>query len=138
MNQVKIGLRDERTSFQPGEELLGAAAWKCAQPPKAVEVRLLWFTRGRGTQDASVVDCRRFDQPQSEQAQPFEFRLPDAPHSFSGKLISLTWAVEIVLEPGKDSARAEFVLAPDGKEILLGNVEPPEEPSQLKRWRFSR
>jgi hypothetical protein len=120
MNQVKIGLRENHKTLEPGEELRGAAAWKCDVAPRAVEVRLLWFTRGRGTGDVGMVDQMRFELPQAEQALPFQFNLPEAPFSFSGKLITLVWAVEVVLEPSKDSARVEFVMAPEGKEISLG------------------
>ena len=123
MNEVKIGLREGRHHYPPAAEVHGAAAWKCDQPPQTVEVRLLWFTRGRGSDDVGVVDTMRFEQPQAEQALPFQFILPPAPYSFSGKLITLSWAVEVVLQPSKDSARVEFLMAPDGKEIVLGEVK---------------
>jgi hypothetical protein len=120
MNEAKIGLRENRNVFQPGEELHGAAAWKCEVAPRAVEIRLFWFTRGRGTEDVGLADTMRFEHPQAEQALPFQFKLPPAPYSFSGKLVTLVWAAEAVLEPSKASARVEFVMAPGNKEIVLG------------------
>lgn len=119
MNQIRIGLREDRKSFEPGEEIAGAAGWEFASAPRTVEVRLFWFTRGKGTEDAGVVATVRFDHPKPAEARPFQFQLPREPHSFSGKLISLIWAVEAVALPSNQSARAEFVLAPQGKEILL-------------------
>lgn len=127
MSQLKIGIRDDRTAFRPGEELVGAAGWELAQAPKAIEVRLLWFTRGKGTEDAGVVETVRFEQPQATEARPFQLQLPLAPYSFSGKLISLLWAVELVVLPSKESARVEFVLAPEGQEIRLPDIPQPVE-----------
>jgi len=124
INQVRIGIRENRTAFLPGAELCGAAGWELSQTPKTVEVRLLWFTRGKGTGDVGVVDTVRFEQTLSMESRPFRFQLPIAPYSFSGKLISLLWAVELVVLPSKDSARTEFVLAPGGQEVLLELAQP--------------
>ncbi|MBI5385573.1 MAG: hypothetical protein HZA90_12915 [Verrucomicrobia bacterium] len=119
MNQLRIGIREERRIFQPDDELVGAAGWELDTPPKSVEVRLLWFTRGKGTEDVGVVDTVTFENPQAAEARPFRFQLPATPYSFSGKLISLLWAVELIALPSKDSTRAEFALAPDGQEVRL-------------------
>ena len=119
MNQMRIGLREERNNFEPGEELTGAAGWELDSPPTAVEVRLLWFTRGKGTEDVEVVNTVLLENPQAAEARPFKFHLPAAPYSFSGKLISLLWAVEVVALPKNQSARIEFVMAPGGQEVVL-------------------
>ena len=50
------------------------------------------------------------------------FVLPPAPYSFSGKLISLIWAVEVVAEGIKEASRLEFTLSPDGREITLSSA----------------
>jgi hypothetical protein len=119
MNQLKIGTRENRRNFQPGEELEGAAGWELEVKPASVEARLIWFTRGKGTEDVGLVHTVCFERPQAAEARPFRFRLPEHPYSFSGKLISLIWAVELVALPGKQSARCEFVMAPAGQEVLL-------------------
>jgi hypothetical protein len=54
--------------------------------------------------------------------EKFEFALPEGPQSFSGKLISLIWAVELVVEKSKESQRIEFVLSPFDAEIVLGEA----------------
>ena len=119
MNELKIGTREDRKTFQPGDELVGAAGWKLEKAPRSVEVRLLWFTRGKGSEDVGLVDTLRFEQPNAAEARPFRFQLPEGPYSFSGKLISLIWAVELVALPGKEAKRFDFVLGPGGKEIVL-------------------
>ena len=89
MNELRINLEQNRTAFEPGEELTGIAGWRLESPPRTLELRLFWFTRGKGTEDVGVVATVRFDQPLSDETRPFRFRLPAAPYSFSGKLISL-------------------------------------------------
>jgi hypothetical protein len=118
MNELRIATRNEQTSFRPGEELHGAAGWRLDQLPARIEARLFYYTRGRGTEDVVVVQRTRFDPPQQEGARPFQFTLPDAPYSFSGKLLSIIWALELVAEPGGRSARFEFVMSPSGTEIV--------------------
>jgi hypothetical protein len=120
MSQLKLATRDNQTVFRPGEEIQGAAGWQLDPPPKSVEVRLFWYTRGKGTEDAAIAQTVRFDHPKPEEARPFQFTVPEAPYSFSGKLISLIWALELVAEPGRESTRLELVVSPSGKEIQLG------------------
>lgn len=119
MSQLKIGLRDNQTRFEPGQEIAGAAGWELAAPPRSVEVRLLWFTRGRAIEDTEVVRSTAWDDPKAAEARSFSFRLPETPHSFTGRLASLTWAVELVVLPSKEHARAEFVMAPGGEALHL-------------------
>ncbi|MCB1125357.1 MAG: hypothetical protein KDM81_02595 [Verrucomicrobiae bacterium] len=119
MNELKIGILEDQAAFRPGELLRGGAGWQVGEPPRSVETRLFWYTKGKGTEDVEVVATESFERPQMQDARPFEFRLPAAPYSFSGKLISLIWAVELVAQPSGDAARVEFVLSPTGHEILL-------------------
>src|SRR6185369_15538212 len=100
MNDLTILLRDERDAFRPGERLEGVAGWRLEAPPTSAEVRLFYYTRGKGTQDVEVAGRQRFETPQASEGRPFTFELPDEPFSFSGQLISLIWALELVLEPG--------------------------------------
>ena len=119
MSELKILLRDEQTSFRPGETVEGVAGWRLDGLPDSVELRLFWFTRGKGTEDVSVVNLVRFDSPGLEEGRRFTFTLPLEPYSFSGQLVSLIWALELVVEPGEQSARVEIVVSPSGREILL-------------------
>jgi hypothetical protein len=118
-NELKIVLADNRRSFRPGETLQGVAVWRLDEPPKSIELRLFWFTRGKGTEDVGVVNKVRFDAPQLTEGRDFSFTLPAGPFSFSGELISLVWALELVVEPGDCSTRVELVISPSGEEILL-------------------
>ena len=122
----RSGLRRRSAAFEPGEELSGSASWQLDKPARDVELRLFWFTRGRGTEDAGVVQTIRFEQPQNGETRSFRVRLPEAPYSFSGQLISLVWALELVVEPSRQVVRREIIVAPGRQEVRLGSVPSPE------------
>jgi len=119
MSELKILLRDECTNYRPGETIEGVAGWRLEKPPKSVELRLFWFTRGKGTEDVGIVNQTSFPEPQLEEGRKFSFTLPPEPWSFSGQLVSLIWALELVAEPGEQSTRVELVVSPSGQEIQL-------------------
>ncbi|MCX5660743.1 MAG: hypothetical protein NTW19_13635 [Planctomycetota bacterium] len=119
MNNLRIETLDNQTSFAPGSPIAGIATWQMEAAPGAVEVRLFWFTDGKGDRDVGVVDRVRFDNPSAADAQPFAFTLPAGPYSFSGKLISLQWALEVVVLPGEHATRLEIVVSPTGAELDL-------------------
>ncbi len=134
MSRFDLVLRGAKTAFLPGETVEGAVSFNLDAPTEAIEVRLVWFTMGKGTQDVSVVDSSRLEAPGGGGELPFSFTLPTAPHSFSGKLISLIWAVEALVLPtklGSDNARIEFVMAPEGREIELPTEEELKSPAQI-------
>ena len=119
MSELKILLRDERLNYRPGETIEGVAGWRLDQPSKSVELRLFWFTRGKGTEDVGVVNSMNFQAPQLEEGRKFSFTLPPEPWSFSGQLVSVIWALELVAQPGNHSTRVELVVSPSGQEIQL-------------------
>ena len=88
MNQLKLGTRDNQKVFRPRDEISGGAGWQLDKPARVIEVRLFWYTRGKGTEDSHVFDTVRFEDPPQEGAQPFCFTGPAMPYSFSGKLVS--------------------------------------------------
>ncbi|MDB6171591.1 MAG: hypothetical protein JWL59_902 [Chthoniobacteraceae bacterium] len=126
MSTLKIGVHEGRTHFLPGEEVAGAVLWELDEPPKSAELRMIWFTRGKGTEEAEVVATQSFDHPQPGDTRKFNLKLPAAPYSFSGKLISLIWALELVIKPGKRFERLEITMAPGEHEIILPAGPEPE------------
>lgn len=119
MPKVQINLPQSRTAYAPGETIAGTISWQFNEPPKHAELRLVWNTRGRGIQDIVVATTIPFDQPQASDSRPLSIVLPEAPYSFSGKLISLIWALEMVVEPGNHSLRQEITVAPESREIVI-------------------
>lgn len=113
-----INLTLKKDTYQPGETLSGAVLWRFNKTPKLAEVRLLWHTQGRGNEDIEVVAVRKL--PATLQGKGgFSFVLPAEPYSFSGKLITLAWTVEVVSKSPNHHAHRDFVLSPSGKEIRL-------------------
>ena len=70
-------------------------------------------------QDFAIVDTVVIDNPAEKGVEVEPIRLPSAPYSFSGKLVSLIWALELVAFPGETSTRVDITMAPDGKEVVL-------------------
>lgn len=121
MSWIEIGLEGGRTAYRPGEEVAGAVAWSLEDgaPPESAEVRLVWFTRGKGEPDSDVADSESLPWPAALDRRDFRLRLPKGPYSFEGKLVTLTWAVEVVVEPGSRAERTEIVVSPTGRPVRL-------------------
>ncbi len=129
---IRLGLRENKTVFQPGEEIAGAVLWDFPKPKKIVEIRLVWSTRGKGTEDVAVVAKQAADTSKLADTTTFSFIAPAAPHSFNGTLIALIWAVELIVEPGDEFERIEITIAPGGKEIVLPRIPQPKSLGTIK------
>ena len=110
------------TAFEPGDTLRGTLQWMGDRALEAVELRLLWYTEGRGDQDVGVARTLRIEAPAAVGSSPFELEAPGGPYSCSGRLVSIRWALEAVTKPASDTARTELVLAPGGREVQLGRA----------------
>ncbi len=119
MSSIRIELDQNQTTYQPGQEISGTVSWQHDRVPKNACVRLIWYTQGKGTEDAGIAEKFVLDLPQPTDQRRFEWTLPAGPYSFSGRLISLIWAVE--LEVDKKFSRTDILVAPDGQEIVLGS-----------------
>jgi hypothetical protein len=122
MNHLVIDIDDQRTSFRPGERVSGSVAWELEEEATVAELRLFWMTQGRGDRDLVVVQRERFDAPERAAAHRFHFELPLEPYSFSGKLISLVWSLELSVMPSDDATRTEITISPTGEEIRLADI----------------
>jgi len=122
---MNLELADGKTNYRPGEWVEGVAFWDLAAAPESIEVRIYWRTQGKGTQDLELVRNAKFTQVGLKDRRPFRLQLPAAPYSFSGKLVSLVWGVELVSEPQGESADLEIVLSPTGEEVRLDRTPAP-------------
>ncbi len=129
MEPLSINLRDNRESFVPGETLAieGKASWQLDKAPEKLFLRLFWYTRGKGTEDIEVVSETVFDHPLAAETRPFKIPLPQSPYSFSGKLVSLIWALELVTGDNDTAITKEIVISSFGYEINL--TKHKNEPS---------
>lgn len=119
MDWIDVSTRDGRLSFHPGETIEGTVSWHLDEAPRSVELRLFWYTEGKGDRDLEIVKTVPFEAPGAEDRRAFRLQAPAEPWSFSGKLISLTWALEAVVEPGAKANRTEILISPTGSEVRL-------------------
>lgn len=114
--QGSITLENASAAFQPFDEIRGTLAWTLEKAPKSLELRLFWFTSGRGSSEAGLVEVKSLPAT-AQGTDSFSFQLPGSPYSVSGSLVTLQWALELVAEPIGQVALREFTLAP-GKQTL--------------------
>ena len=120
MSTLRIDVNGGQKGYKPGETIGGRVKWQVDEQPESAELRLFWYTRGKGTQDVGNVETVVFQTPQMNDDRSFSVTLPREPYSFSGKLISLVWAIELIVEPGSIVERQEFVMSSSGAEVVLG------------------
>jgi len=127
MGWLQINTDGGKTAYLPGEAVSGSVRWQFEQRVDRMELRLFWYTRGKGTRDVGIAASQTIEAPQPEGNQSFSLALPEAPYSFSGRLISLLWSLELVIQPGGEAQATEIVMSPTGSEILLPEG-PPDKP----------
>lgn len=114
-----IDLSIDKALYEPDEILRARLCADGLLSAKTAELRLLWFTQGKGTQDIGLIQTMEI--PRSSASFTGEFRLPRGPVSFRGQLITLTWAVEAIID--QEFERKEFVLSPFGREIDIISLQ---------------
>jgi len=120
MNEfILVETHDGTTSFRPGDLVEGTVRWQLPGAPEEIELRLFWSTEGKGDQDLEVVETVPFHNPGALDRRTFRVRLPAGPYSFSGKLITLRWALEAVAQPGDHAGNLFLTVSPTGEEIRL-------------------
>ena len=132
---LTISFDGGRDFYSPGDEVAGAARWHLPAAPEALEVRLFWSTRGRGDRDFAVVAADAIERPAAQGEHRFRFQLPLGPYSFSGQLVSLLWAVELVAVDREQAGHAEIVVGPGGCEARIdgGGLAPEDAPEASPR-----
>jgi hypothetical protein len=118
---LSIEIEGNRRNFSPGESISGRVSWSVDVDPKSAELRLFWYTSGKGTQDVTVVVTLPFGSPQRNERRDYRIALPQEPYSCSGSLVSIIWALELIVEPMGLTERIEFTMAPGGTEVILAN-----------------
>ncbi len=115
-----ISTDHQANAYAPGDEITGTVSWSFEQPPRRVELRLFWYTSGKGTRDVGIAARLQFDEPGAVETRRYRFVAPNQPHSCSGTLVSISWALELVSDPAVVAPRSELVIGPGQREIVLG------------------
>lgn len=129
MSGIVIEMTEGRTRFLPGELIDGVVAWDLPESTRSIEVRLFWYTQGKGTEDVEIVVSLPLIVEGRTTQQSFQFKLPDSPYSFSGQLITLTWAIEAIAMPTNEVGRLEIVVSPWAQDLVLTQVVPKKKAS---------
>ncbi len=135
MSRLAIETAARKLAFAPGEACAGRVSWELDEPPESVELRLFWFSEAKGEQDAEIVATESF--PLSARGEgSFRFEIPPGPLSFTGSLVTLAWALELVVEPGEETERLPILVSAIGREIRLEALAPltEEEIKKLPGW----
>ncbi|TWT49955.1 hypothetical protein KOR42_37730 [Thalassoglobus neptunius] len=119
MNELELTILSEQKGFDPGVEVSVRVGWKFDETPDALELRLVWNTSGKGDRDLKVVQVVEISPSSPTGSHEVMLTLPWGPYSFSGKLLSIVWALELVAFPNNESLRREIVLAPNGEEVVV-------------------
>ncbi len=127
MNQLEITLQQNAACFAPRAAVAGTVRWQSRSRPRRIEVALRWRTSGKGTPDTGVAESLTINDPATSGSRDFSLVLPEGPYSFSGRLVSLTWAVEATSFPGKETAHREIIVSPTGRLIALYGSAPESE-----------
>lgn len=117
MNTLRIELKQDSAHFLPRQLIEGTAGWALSEAPKKMAIRLFWYTSGKGDRDIGIADQLEFEAPPADFLTDFQFKAPNHPCSFDGKLISIQWAVELVAEPSGNTDRIELTIGPEGHAI---------------------
>lgn len=128
MSLLAIQPADGRTAFKPSETITIETQWELDGEPESLEVRMVWNTSGKGDTDIGVEKTIPIESPQPVETRRLDVTLPAAPYSFSGKHVSLIWALELVVKPSDASTRTEITIAPGRREVLL-HRESNEQPA---------
>jgi hypothetical protein len=112
-------LVSKKTHFDCGEEVQIALTWEFEVPQSHFEIRFVWSTHGKGDQDLQVVKKLKILAPGTSGQELVTTKLPSSPYSFSGKLISLVWGIEVIAFPSRENVRFDIVIGPNAQEVSL-------------------
>ncbi|MCZ7648656.1 MAG: hypothetical protein M5U26_25925 [Planctomycetota bacterium] len=120
--RLEILIDDAVRVRHPGEALRGGWRYNSEEPleVKRAEVRVFWFTEGKGDCDSGVHGSQASVEDgtlDAGRAFPFEVALPDEPWTYDGRLVKIRWAVRVNVTPrqGQEfAADASFQLRPKG------------------------
>jgi len=115
---MRLSIADEKPCYRPGDTLQAEASWELDAEPRAVTLRLFWYTQGKGTTDTVIAVEEPYVGPMASGKWSTSLTIPpDAVSSYTGRLLSITWAVEVVAEKKLGFARREIVVSPTGQAI---------------------
>ena len=126
MISITLNRTGDDPVYHPGEEIAGKVAWSDMAGTDRFEIRLIWYTTGRGDRDAQYVAAKTVGTSSNEGQSDFSFTAPHRPNSFSGKLIAIQWGIEVIAFPQREAAQALLAIEPTSGPIVLEKVDPDD------------
>jgi hypothetical protein len=93
--EIKLDRDDAR--YRPGEAVSGAVEWSFPAVPNGAALCVRWRAEGKGSPDAGSPIAVQFEDARAIDGRAFRVVLPSMPYSFSGKVLSIVWRVELVV-----------------------------------------
>lgn len=109
-------------AITPGGTINGKVLWALEKPPGEMLLSLGWWTEGRGSRDARIVEETSWSDPPLAGEDTFAFKVPASPYSFNGQLISLKWGLELSVKESRDKQLLEITVSPWGVAVDLPKV----------------
>lgn len=128
---LSIKLHDSPSDLIPDYTVTGLVRWSLDQVPKTVLIRLIWFTEGAGERDIYEADTQWATHLTATGVRSFRLRIPTKPYSFRGRLVSVHWAIELIINDGEHVERLDIVVSPWNDILELEHL--PKE-SNLLHW----
>lgn len=122
--------------FAPEETLVFTLSRATDAKPGPLTLQLGWFTEGRGTRDADIVWSERIDDLAPGADRGFEVRLPEAPWSFAGKLVAVSWRLEALDARGEPLLALPITVGPGGAPVTLPALPPEPSAFQKRKARY--
>jgi hypothetical protein len=107
----------------PGGKVTGKVLWALDKPPGELLLSLGWWTDGRGTKDAKIVEETTWQTSAVAGEEGFSFSIPESPYSFNGQLVSVKWCLELSARESRDKFMLEIIVSPWGVPVELPKVE---------------
>jgi hypothetical protein len=123
---------DGTTNYRPGETISGELAWDLPINVSQLALRLVWNTSGRAPEFVQIASEQLLGAQGKSGRRRFELPAPETPYSCDGRLVSVQWAVEAVVNDGAESARQPFVCSPTGQVLTLTSVADTSEPARQR------
>ena len=120
---LSLELNQDPKNVYPGQKITGTLAWELEAAPEEALLRLFWYTEGRGDQDIDIVYEYDVNNGMLQNRGNFEFTVPASPYSCKGKYVSICWAIELVLNKGKQVERLDLQVSPWTSVVTLNEVE---------------
>lgn len=133
MNNIALILRDQQTAYKPGSRLSGEVQWNIELNSATIVVSVFYQTEGIGSEDATTILTQTIEACSTTGSQNFAFTLPSSPYSFSGKLITLRWAIGAEIKALKTLTIIPIIISPTDSEINLYCHENVPNLDQIKK-----